>query len=192
MTRIHDKIRAALEENPALTQKGLAIHMGLNPAAINRMLHGGRKIMAEEIPVIEAYIGQRLATSTTAQVQAEPIPLIPVYRLDSKKPFAPEYAADHIPRHPAQGSGLDAFAIFITDDSMSPRYHTGEIAYIHPSRPPEPGRDILALPQGTAPLLAKLLQDNGKAATVETLHPKKEISLKKSTLQHLYAVVGRG
>jgi phage repressor protein C with HTH and peptisase S24 domain len=61
--RIHDKIRKVLETTRGLTQKGLAEHMGLNPAAVNRMLYGRRHIMAEEIPLIEEYIGQRLDLS---------------------------------------------------------------------------------------------------------------------------------
>ena len=61
--RIYDRIREILETTPGLTQKGLAERMGLNPAAINRMLYGRRNIMAEEIPTIENYLGVRLELS---------------------------------------------------------------------------------------------------------------------------------
>lgn len=64
--RIHDRIRKVLETTRGLTQKGLAEHMGLNPAAVNRMLYGRRHIMAEEIPLIEEYIGQRLELTKAA------------------------------------------------------------------------------------------------------------------------------
>jgi len=64
--RIHDKIREILENTPGLTQKGLADYMGMNPAAVNRMLHGSRNIKAEEIPLIEQYIGTRLDLSAAA------------------------------------------------------------------------------------------------------------------------------
>ena len=66
MTRIHDRIREILENTRGLTQKGLAEHMGMNPAAVNRMLHGQRNIRAEEIPLIEQYIGVRLDLSQPA------------------------------------------------------------------------------------------------------------------------------
>ncbi len=59
-TRLHEKIRILLETTPGLTQRGLADVMGLDPAAVNRMLYGRRGIQAEEIPVIEAYLGQAL------------------------------------------------------------------------------------------------------------------------------------
>ena len=64
--RIHDKIRKILETTPGLTQKGLAERMGLDPAAVNRMLYGQRNIMAEEIPLIEEYLGVRLDLSAPA------------------------------------------------------------------------------------------------------------------------------
>jgi len=76
--RIHDRIREILETTPGLTQKGLAERMGLNPAAINRMLYGRRNIMAEEIPMIEDYLGVRLELSP---------PVVPVnieYRQDTR------------------------------------------------------------------------------------------------------------
>jgi phage repressor protein C with HTH and peptisase S24 domain len=57
---VHERIREILETRKDLTQKGLAERMGLNPAAVNRMLYGRRNIMAAEIPVIEDYLGVRL------------------------------------------------------------------------------------------------------------------------------------
>jgi phage repressor protein C with HTH and peptisase S24 domain len=66
MKHIHDKIREILENTRGLTQKGLAEHMGMNPAAVNRMLHGTRNIRADEIPLIEQYIGVKLDLSAPA------------------------------------------------------------------------------------------------------------------------------
>lgn len=40
--------------------------------------------------------------------------------------------------------GVDgAYAISMPDESMAPRYHTGETLYAHPSRPPRPGIDYV-------------------------------------------------
>jgi len=66
--RIHETIRQILEDTPGLTQKGLADYMGMNPAAVNRMLHGSRNIRAEEIPLIEAYLGVRVDLSQPQNV----------------------------------------------------------------------------------------------------------------------------
>jgi SOS-response transcriptional repressor LexA len=66
--RIHETIRQILEDTPGLTQKGLADYMGMNPAAVYRMLHGSRNIRAEEIPLIEAYLGVRVDLSQPQNV----------------------------------------------------------------------------------------------------------------------------
>src|SRR5687768_17180277 len=63
--QLHEKIRQIMESKPGLTQKGLAQRMGVNPAAVNRMLYGRRNIMAEEIPVIESYLGTSLDVGFT-------------------------------------------------------------------------------------------------------------------------------
>ena len=60
---VYIRIREILERTPGLTQKGLAERMGLNPAAVNRMLSGQRHILLDELPIIEDYIGVRLELS---------------------------------------------------------------------------------------------------------------------------------
>jgi phage repressor protein C with HTH and peptisase S24 domain len=77
--RIYDKVREIIEATPGLTQKGLAERMGLNPAAINRMLYGRRNIMAEEIPIIEDYLGVKLDLS-----QPSAVPVNIEYRQDAR------------------------------------------------------------------------------------------------------------
>jgi len=54
--KMYEWIRDLIQKTPGLTQKGLAHKMGLNPAAVNRMLYGQRKIAVDEVPVIESYL----------------------------------------------------------------------------------------------------------------------------------------
>jgi hypothetical protein len=208
--RLHDRIRDALEQSPHLTQKGLAERMGLNPAAVSRMLHGQRNIMAEEIPVIEDYIGMQLTpgaeyrqarktprgfSDSTRQQPIVPPALIPspvpVYRLDGKG-FDKKDVADWTPRHPVQLGNRDAFAVFAASDEMAPRYLSGEIAYIHPGRPPEAGRDILVIPVKGAPFLAKLVRETDDKIRIALLRPAKEKDISRKSVRAAYAVVGRG
>ena len=58
MQDLHKWIKSVIDTTQGLTQKGLAKAMGLNPAAVNRMLHGARAIKVDEVPVIEEYLGQ--------------------------------------------------------------------------------------------------------------------------------------
>lgn len=69
--RLHEQIRYIIETTPGLSQRGLALHMGLNPAAVNRMLYGRRHIKADEIPVIESYLGVKLDLQADAQARQE-------------------------------------------------------------------------------------------------------------------------
>lgn len=64
--KLHEWVRERLDNTPGLTQKGLAERMGVNPAAVNRMLHGRRNIRADEVPVIESYLGARFDASENA------------------------------------------------------------------------------------------------------------------------------
>lgn len=51
-----DIIRQALQ-SPGKSQRGLARAMGLDPAAVNRMLKGERQIKAHELTAIREYLG---------------------------------------------------------------------------------------------------------------------------------------
>lgn len=189
MARMHEKIRKIIDDSPHLTQKGLADRMDVDPANVNRMLHGQRKIMAEEIPIIEAYLGVSLTGAPAPVAETQGGGPIPAYRLDTAGGFDPARAADRIPRHPAQGSSPDAYAVFVTNDDMAPRYLVGEIAYVHPGRPAEAGRDVLAVPKDSPAFLARLLDDAG---CVVRLMCKSEKTVSRDSLAALHAVVGRG
>ena len=74
--RVYEQIRRIIETTPGLTQKGLAEKMHMNPAVVNRMLYGQRRIRAEEIPLIESYLGTRLDLSVIpANLEYPPSPL---------------------------------------------------------------------------------------------------------------------
>lgn len=56
--KLHEWMKSIIDSTPGLTQKGLAEAMDLNPAAVNRMLYGARKIKVDELPIIEQYLGR--------------------------------------------------------------------------------------------------------------------------------------
>lgn len=191
--RLHDKIRAALESVPGLTQKGLAERMGLNPAAVNRMLYGQRNIMAEEIPVIEDYLGIRLALSEKSGA-------VPEIRQDNNLPTpVPVYkssgggkAVDWVARHPAQTGIANAFAVYVASDAMEPRYFQGELVYIHPGRPPETNRDCLVILKSGIMQVRRFLRQDAESLHVAQFHPPQEETFSAKDVGAVYAVVGRG
>lgn len=193
MTRLHDKIREALENNPQLTQRGLAARMGLDPAAVNRMLYGRRGIMAEEIPIIEDYLGLKLtqtpppAAHSAPQTMPENLPPLPVRNMQGDS--AP---IDWVARHPAQAGIQAAFAIYAENENMAPRYLRGETVYVHPHRPPAPPQDVVLLAPSGAMTLCRLLDNAGDTLRVAFFNPPSEETLPRAGYAAIYAVVGRG
>jgi phage repressor protein C with HTH and peptisase S24 domain len=216
MMRIHDKIRSVIENTKGLTQKGLAAKMGLNPAAINRMLYGDRNIKAEEIPIIEDYLGIKLdlvnpdgkkpakkqGFSDGAPTPLDPPTLVPVYgyaagsdHADAKSGglnLANGEVIDWVPRHPGQIGIKDAFAIYVFSDSMEPRYYRGELVYIHTGRPPEAGKDcIIEMMNGDA-YIKRLVKVGGGKIKVLQYNPEQEKEFIIKDIKAIYMVVGRG
>lgn len=191
--RLHDKIRIALESTRGLTQKGLARRMGLNPAAVNRMLHGQRNVMAEELPIIEEYLGVKLSLSDTKSAESN------TQSPDAPMPRIPVYAAgrwgetiDWAPRHPIQTGIPAAFAVYVVSDEMAPRYFKGELAYIHPSRPAETGRDCLIETTDGWAGVRRLIRDTQEGICVSQFNPPFERNISRNDIKSLYSVIGRG
>ncbi len=208
--RIYDKIRETLDNTPGLTQRGLAEHMGLDPAAVNRMMYGRRKISVEEIPQIEAYLGITLSlrpidgdmptqnpstnlrgvsdSATAPRLTPPAHAQIPVYSFsqDGRK------LIDWTDPHPQQ-IGLDgAFAMYVDDSLMEPRYYPGELVYLHPGRPLQSGRDALVdLGQG-APFLCRVKDVTGDGFIVDIFKPQQQQKISRSEVNFAYTVIGRG
>lgn len=240
--KLHEWIKSVIDTTPGLTQKGLAEEMGVNPAAVNRMLYGARHIKVDELPVIERYLGKRY--SGAGQVFARegnggdrghmPIHqdvfaggdfvsqfpgfrdrmsqamspyqreqanwsemMVPVYgyaagSLDTNLNLANGEIMDWAVRHPALNGIKDAFAIYVFSDSMEPRYYPGELIYVHPGRPPERNKDcVIELKNGDA-YLKRYLGQTENEIKLSQYNPRINITFKKSDVQALYAVVGRG
>lgn len=215
--KMHEKIRHIIETTPGLTQKGLAEQMGLNPAAINRMLYGRRHIMVEEVPVIENYLGVTLTQDPKhviyRQDNAEAskgfsdqpalaleMPLkswgdmmVPVLgTADDRLSLTERKIVDWVPRHPAQIGINDAFALYAADPAMEPRYMPGELVYVHPGRTPEIGKDCLVIMKDGAAQVRRFLGQTEKSWRFGQLSPEKETSLPRAAVRSLFAVIGRG
>lgn len=204
IARVHDKIREILESKPGLTQKGLALRMGLNPAAVNRMLYGRRNILVEEIPIIESYLGEKLSISRQMPrgfedgARQEPFspntasqPMVPVYSIE--KPLDLDAApVDWTPRHPTQNGISAAFAVYVFSNDMEPRYFKGELVYLHPGRPPEPGRDCLVRLKDGPTLLRRMTRQDDDKIRVAQYRPVLEKDLPRGEIEAIYAVIGRG
>lgn len=91
----------------------------------------------------------------------------------------------------------NAYAVFIQGDSMEPRYHPGEVAFVHPGRPVTPGAYVLVqmvAKDGGAPraFLKRLVKRSGDKAILEQFNPKKTFTLKQAEIVTMHRVVGSG
>lgn len=194
MTCIHEKIRLILQASPTLTQRGLAQRMGLDPAAVNRMLYGQRKIMAEEIPVIESYLGVSLASGAVqgvAKAADENLSArVPVYALPLSK--EERQVIDRVPCHPAQAGVRDAFALYIPSDDMEPRYFRGELVYIHPHRPAAVANDCVVVMKSGETKIGRIVGLTAAGIKLAQFNPPREKTVPEKEIVSLYMIVGRG
>lgn len=93
-------------------------------------------------------------------------------------------------RPPALSTVKDAFAVYVHDDCMSPKFEPGEIAWIHPTRPVAPGNHvIIELADGQA-FIKRLVRRTGSHVICLQYEPRKEIRFDIKKVKRLYYVVG--
>jgi hypothetical protein len=173
--RLHDKIRHILDTTPGLTQRGLAECMGLNPAAVNRMLYGRRNIMAEEIPIIEGYLGQNLNIHADAE-----------YIQPERK--TPPRGLSDIPQARLGGG----FAVYVFADDMAPRYFKGELVMVDRQQQAEEDRDCLIEKKNGTVLIRRLLKRGAEKIRVRQYAPLADKDILMKDIRAIYPVIGRG
>jgi phage repressor protein C with HTH and peptisase S24 domain len=86
----------------------------------------------------------------------------------------------------------------VVGDSMEPRYHSGELVYVHPGRPVDVGAYVLVQVKpkedGDAPraVVKRLVRRSATKVTLEQFNPKKTIELKANDILSMHRVVGSG
>lgn len=94
--------------------------------------------------------------------------------------------------HPRQASARRAFAVEIVDDSMSPRFEQGEIAYVAGGQMPRKGQDCLVeFPDLTARVL-QFVERGERTITFRQLNPAERVTKALSDRLQVHAIVGRG
>jgi phage repressor protein C with HTH and peptisase S24 domain len=101
-------------------------------------------------------------------------------------------------RPPNLAGAAQAYAVYVVGDSMEPRYHSGELVYVHPGRPVDVGAYVLVQVKskeaGDAPraVVKRLVRRSATKVTLEQFNPKKTIELKASDIISIHRVVGSG
>ncbi len=153
-------IREALARDSTKTRAGIARALGVDKSAVTRLLSGERQLKFHEAEKIAAYLGvprplglhdrerdfahpDTPATSDEAGAGDAPI-----YRAEAESDgrwliLRNEAPIDWRPRAPHFERAAHVFGFYAPDDAMAPRFKPGEIVWVDPSRPVNPGDDAL-------------------------------------------------
>ena len=102
-----------------------------------------------------------------------------------------------IVRRPLALIGVDnAFAVYVAGDSMAPRFEPGELLFVHPGRPPQPGDDVLVELHGGdgepgACYLKRLVRRAGGKVVLGQFNPVREIRIDAKKVQAIHKVLTR-
>lgn len=100
---------------------------------------------------------------------------------------------------PAPLGGVpDAFAMYVVNDSMEPRYRQGDLLLIHPQRPVRRGKDVLVISRDDmdgaggehSAWIKELVRLEAEQVVLRQLNPASEFTLPRARVAGLHLVVG--
>jgi len=192
-------LRAQLDQ-PGKSQRELAGILGIDPAAVNRILTGERQIKARELEKILSYIGASESPQepflNDASSRADTIPVLGM--AEGGEDGMVEWngdVIDRVPRPPYLANANDAYALYVVGESMVPRYRPGEIIYVHPGRPVPVGcYGVFQLITGPGPhrraLIKELIRKTTSSLVLLQYNPEKEISVAIAKVSAMHRIVG--
>jgi phage repressor protein C with HTH and peptisase S24 domain len=201
------------------SQADLARHLGLAASAISRMTSGERQVKAIEVPHIAAFLGVSQEevlrhALTDGAAPSEPgrrgrpprpapsvalapppggdlVPIRSAGRGGSDRPmFLQDGPIGYTPR-PANLNGVrDAYAIYMTGDSMEPRYTQGWLLHINPFKPPVRGRDVVVYKTNSEVLIKQFVGWNDDALVLHQLNPDETLRIPRMEILECHLIVG--
>jgi phage repressor protein C with HTH and peptisase S24 domain len=102
---------------------------------------------------------------------------------------------DYVRRPPSLMKLRNAFAVYVSGDSMSPRFDHGDLIFVHPGRPPQPGNDVIVELHGEhgAPgscYLKRLVRrTKGKVILAQFNPPRDDITIESDRIKAIYRIL---
>lgn len=198
-----------LREALGLSQSELARRIGVTPQAIQQLEDGKVRdpryilALADALGVPPAALGKAGAVRPPREgyrIQQEPLGRkdLPVYASAQGGPDGSMvFSYDPIEwreRPSILENVPDAFAMYVVNDSMEPRYRQGDLLLVHPRRPVRPGNDVLCVRVSEnrehLAMIKQLVRMNAREIVLLQFNPKKEIVVKRRDLASLHRVLG--
>jgi phage repressor protein C with HTH and peptisase S24 domain len=217
MPDIRDFVREKLAER-GLSMKEASERIGRNHAYLQQFLERGvpaslpeeaRERLAELFGISPEQLrspGPSRQTSSRPPLlrfsPANPADKIPVMGVaeggEEGKSLWNGEVVDHVARPPSLAGATNAYATYVTGTSMEPRYHPGEMIYVHPGKPVTVGSYVLvqlkAKHEGEPPpaLIKRLAKKTGAKIVLEQFNPPKHFDIALKEVVSMHRIVGSG
>jgi len=197
-----------LREALGLSQSALARRIGVTPQAIQQLEDG--KVRDPRYIVALAEVLGVAPSALAGRREAPPGPVYPIRHEPLGRKDLPVYASaqggpdgsmviSYDPIEWRERPSIlenvpDAFAMYVVNDSMEPRYRQGDLLLVHPRRPVRPGNDVLCVKVSEnrehVAMIKQLVRMNAKEIVLLQFNPRREIVVKRSELASLHRVLG--
>lgn len=105
---------------------------------------------------------------------------------------------DRVPRPPFLSGAVKGYAVFVSRDSMSPRYMHGELVYVHPGRPIVAGSFVVVQfkraddAETPSALVKQFLRKDDKSLVLRQFNPAQDIKIPTKSVLSIHRIVGSG
>lgn len=102
---------------------------------------------------------------------------------------------DYVRRPPSLMKITNAFGVYVSGDSMSPRFDHGDLVFVHPGRPPQPGNDVIVELHGEhgAPgpcYIKRLVRRTEDLAVLAQFNPPRDdITIETARIKAIYRIL---
>jgi phage repressor protein C with HTH and peptisase S24 domain len=109
---------------------------------------------------------------------------------NEREMFLQDGPIGYTPR-PANLAGVrDAYAIYMTGDSMEPRYEQGWLLHVNPFKPPIRGRDVVVYKRDQAVLIKQFVSWSGDTLVLRQFNPEETLRIPREEIVECHLVVG--
>jgi transcriptional regulator with XRE-family HTH domain len=120
-------------------------------------------------------------------------PLLPVYgQMDALSDELRNFSkpTSHTPAPPALASSAKAFALYVVDSSMEPRFSVGDMVFVNPEKPLTPHCYVLIIRDNDVGVIRQFLHKKNGVVWYRSLVETAENSIPFSGIKNIYRIVG--
>jgi phage repressor protein C with HTH and peptisase S24 domain len=216
MPNPNEWLAGRLRQLKGKNQSALASYLGLSPARITEIIKGGRGIQARELQPLATYLEMPLDEVIAKVSPAAPPPSNVLGGPISVPPINPRSVVevlgvtrggdngwfelngqviDRVPLPPGISSANLIFALYVSGDSMWPRYEDGDLVYVHRDRPAVNGVDVVVelhpVNDGEAgqSLIKRLVKRTATQLVLRQHNPAKDIKIALPTVARVFRIL---